>query len=343
MLAEIRGLRKELNLRCCPAGNGTWDEQVAAMDNQLADLEKMMSALEAQEKQHHTDNVESHSSIQAEIDNLRAAVQRMQDQSSSHASCTGTDAECADNSTAEVTKGGVEGGATSSQAVTGARRKSTAVEESAGAKSGDEEASEDGAGKKRERQEDEEEGEKKGADDEGSEEKRADKKKRAEVEERAEGERVEERAEEEPAAAEEPAAEELAEEEPKPKKRAGPAGPAQANQVDVDMAMPYGDLEPFGREDTAQELTEDSIRQSDMMVDQLERAEVSEEKRAVFRALTRLRGAAITSYDGIARSQTGNIDGYARTNQWRTAHPVHHLASDEADVKKWAFPDGADE
>ena len=42
------------------------------------------------------------------------------------------------------------------------------------------------------------------------------------------------------------------------------------------------------------------------MVDQLERAEVAEEKRAVFRALTRLRGAAITSFDGVARSQTGD-------------------------------------
>lgn len=119
--------------------------------------------------------------------------------------------------------------------------------------------------------------------------------------------------------------------------------PKMAAAPEVDMAMPYGDLEPFGREDTAQELTESSITESNAMVDQLERAEVAEEKRAVFRALTRLRGAAITSYDGIARSQTGNIDGYARSNQWRTAHPVHHLASDEADVSKWAFPDGADE
>ena len=32
----------------------------------------------------------------------------------------------------------------------------------------------------------------------------------------------------------------------------------------------------------------------------------------MFRALTRLRGAAITSYDGVARSQTGNIDESAR-------------------------------
>merc|ERR1719262_832208 len=79
--------------------------------------------------------------------------------------------------------------------------------------------------------------------------------------------------------------------------------PVQEKGIDVDTEMPYGELEPFGREDTAQELTESSIKESDEMVDQLERAEVAEEKRAVFRALTRLRGAAITSFDGVARSQ----------------------------------------
>merc|ERR1719181_513969 len=84
--------------------------------------------------------------------------------------------------------------------------------------------------------------------------------------------------------------------------------PVADKGIDIDTSMPYGDLEPFGREDTAQELTENSVRESDEMVDQLERAEVAEEKRAVFRALTRLRGAAITSFDGVARSQTGNID-----------------------------------
>lgn len=115
--------------------------------------------------------------------------------------------------------------------------------------------------------------------------------------------------------------------------------PAASGPLDVDMELPYGDLEPFGREDTAQELTEASIRESDAMVDQLERAEVAEEKRAVFRALTRLRGAAITSYDGVARSQTGNIDQFARANQWRSVHPVQHLANQESDISKWAFPD----
>jgi hypothetical protein len=115
-----------------------------------------------------------------------------------------------------------------------------------------------------------------------------------------------------------------------------------AEGIDIDTMMPYGELEPFGREDTAQELTESSVKESDEMVDQLERAEVAEEKRAVFRALTRLRGAAITSFDGVARSQTGNIDEYNKVHQWRSTHPLHHLADEEADISKWAFPDNAD-
>jgi len=120
------------------------------------------------------------------------------------------------------------------------------------------------------------------------------------------------------------------------------ATPVESKGIDIDTAMPYGDLEPFGREDTAQELTESSIKESDGMVDQLERAEVAEEKRAVFRSLTRLRGAAITSFDGVARSQTGNIDEYNKINKWRKSHPLHHLADEESDVSKWAFPDNAD-
>jgi len=118
--------------------------------------------------------------------------------------------------------------------------------------------------------------------------------------------------------------------------------PREESSFDIDGDMPYGDLEPFGREDTAQELTEASIKESDEMVDQLERAEVAEEKRAVFRALTRLRGAAITSFDGIARSQTGNIDEYNKQNRWRETHPLHHLADEESDVNKWAFPEDCD-
>jgi len=121
-----------------------------------------------------------------------------------------------------------------------------------------------------------------------------------------------------------------------------PCDSPAAGGIDIDTSMPYGELEPFGREDTAQELTEQSVTESDMMVDQLERAEVAEEKRAVFRALTRLRGAAITSFDGIARSQTGNIDEYNKVHKWRRSHPLHHLADEESDISKWAFPDNAD-
>jgi hypothetical protein len=126
------------------------------------------------------------------------------------------------------------------------------------------------------------------------------------------------------------------------KESAAAETPVQEKGIDVDTEMPYGELEPFGREDTAQELTESSIKESDEMVDQLERAEVAEEKRAVFRALTRLRGAAITSFDGVARSQTGNIDEYNKTHKWRKTHPLHHLADEESDISKWAFPDNAD-
>jgi len=132
--------------------------------------------------------------------------------------------------------------------------------------------------------------------------------------------------------------EKVAKKEPSDAERA----PVPKKSLDVDTEMPYGDLEPFGREDTAQELTENSIKESNAMVDQLEKAEVSEEKRAVFRALTRLRGAAITSYDGVARSQTGNIDDYSKVHQWRGNHPLRHLADEESDVAKWAFPDNAD-
>lgn len=129
--------------------------------------------------------------------------------------------------------------------------------------------------------------------------------------------------------------------EPDKEAEKSPAAP-KGNTFDFDGEMPYGDLEPFGREDTAQELTDSSIGESDRMVDQIEVAEVAEEKRAVFRALTRLRGAAITSFDGIARSQTGNIDEYNMRNKWRETHPLHHLADEEADVNKWAFPNDAD-
>eukprot|EP00931_Biecheleriopsis_adriatica_P086151 TRINITY_DN6086_c0_g1_i1.p1 TRINITY_DN6086_c0_g1~~TRINITY_DN6086_c0_g1_i1.p1 ORF type:complete len:313 (-),score=80.72 TRINITY_DN6086_c0_g1_i1:28-894(-) len=110
----------------------------------------------------------------------------------------------------------------------------------------------------------------------------------------------------------------------------------------VNTDLPFADIEPFGRENTAQDLTEASIRESDMMVDQIEKAEIAEENRAVFRALSRLRGAALASFDGIARAHQSNMQEYAKENQFRETHPVKHLANEEADVSKWAFPSTAD-
>ena len=61
----------------------------------------------------------------------------------------------------------------------------------------------------------------------------------------------------------------------------------------------------------------------------------------MFRALTRLGGEAITSFEVIARSQTGNIDQNSKTNKWCQTYPLHHLADEEADVSKWVFPNDA--
>ena len=46
---------------------------------------------------------------------------------------------------------------------------------------------------------------------------------------------------------------------------------------------------PFGRQDTAGELQDRAGKTQDSLVDAVENAEVAEVKRAVFRALTRLR------------------------------------------------------
>merc|ERR1719335_1523652 len=105
--------------------------------------------------------------------------------------------------------------------------------------------------------------------------------------------------------------------------------------------LPFGQLEAFGREDTAAELTEASIEESNKMVDQIERAVVSETKRSMFRALTRLRGATIASYDGMANAQAANVDNYARQKQWSKTHQLNHLANQEGNVESWAFPNRA--
>jgi len=103
-------------------------------------------------------------------------------------------------------------------------------------------------------------------------------------------------------------------------------------------AIPFGSLEAFGREDTASELTDASITESNAMVDQIEEAVVAETKRSMFRALTRLRGATIANFDGMANAQSANVAQYAKDKQWTQTHELNHLAKQEANVGKWAFP-----
>ena len=67
----------------------------------------------------------------------------------------------------------------------------------------------------------------------------------------------------------------------------------------------------FGKEDTAKELQDHAADTQDTLVDAVENAEVAEIKRAVFRALTRLRAATIKEFDTIARLETQAIDACA--------------------------------
>merc|ERR1719263_2440537 len=100
-------------------------------------------------------------------------------------------------------------------------------------------------------------------------------------------------------------------------------------------ALPFGQLEAFGREDTASELTDASIDESNSMIDQIERAVVAETKRSMFRALTRLRGSTIANFDGMANAQSANIDQYASGKVWTKTHDVKRLADQEDNVEHW--------
>ena len=72
----------------------------------------------------------------------------------------------------------------------------------------------------------------------------------------------------------------------------------------------------FGKEDTAKELQDHAADTQDTLVDAVENAEVAEIKRAVFRALTRLRAATIKEFDTIARLETQAIDAYAHESSF---------------------------
>eukprot|EP00930_Biecheleria_cincta_P101646 TRINITY_DN93299_c0_g1_i1.p1 TRINITY_DN93299_c0_g1~~TRINITY_DN93299_c0_g1_i1.p1 ORF type:complete len:191 (-),score=48.62 TRINITY_DN93299_c0_g1_i1:26-598(-) len=118
--------------------------------------------------------------------------------------------------------------------------------------------------------------------------------------------------------------------------------PEETEEDDGDVRLPFQNMKQFGDVESAEDLTNSSISETNGMVDQLEKAQIAEEKRAVFRSLTRLRGVAISSFDGIASAHTANIDRYSKTHKWNKEHPLKHLASEESDVKAWAFPQKAD-
>jgi len=66
-----------------------------------------------------------------------------------------------------------------------------------------------------------------------------------------------------------------------------------AKEMTNDLEANFNKIAPFGKEDTAKELQDHAAKTQDTLVDAVENAEAAEIKRAVFRALTRLRAATI--------------------------------------------------
>lgn len=106
---------------------------------------------------------------------------------------------------------------------------------------------------------------------------------------------------------------------------------AKASQQE--LSNNFNKIAPFGKEDTAKELQDHASKTQDTLVDAVENAEVAEIKRSVFRALTRLRAAAIKEFDTIARLETQAIDAYNDAHHYRGENPLSHMHEDEAPVE----------
>jgi hypothetical protein len=106
-----------------------------------------------------------------------------------------------------------------------------------------------------------------------------------------------------------------------------------ATEMTHDLEMNFNKIAPFGKEDTAKELQDHAAKTQNTLVDAVENAEVAEIKRAVFRALTRLRAATIKEFDTIARLETQAIDAYNDAHHYRAENPLAHLHEDEAPVE----------
>jgi hypothetical protein len=106
-----------------------------------------------------------------------------------------------------------------------------------------------------------------------------------------------------------------------------------ANEMTHEIESNFNKIAPFGKEDTAKELQDHASKTQDTLVDAVENAEVAEIKRSVFRALTRLRAAAIKEFDTIARLETQAIDAYNDAHHYRGENPLSHMHEDEAPVE----------
>eukprot|EP00403_Amphidinium_massartii_P019256 CAMPEP_0178412884 /NCGR_PEP_ID=MMETSP0689_2-20121128/22245_1 /TAXON_ID=160604 /ORGANISM="Amphidinium massartii, Strain CS-259" /LENGTH=232 /DNA_ID=CAMNT_0020034145 /DNA_START=65 /DNA_END=763 /DNA_ORIENTATION=+ len=115
--------------------------------------------------------------------------------------------------------------------------------------------------------------------------------------------------------------------------RSGAPEDELAKEMTHDLEMNFNKIAPFGKEDTAKELQDHAAKTQDTLVDAVENAEVAEIKRAVFRALTRLRAATIKEFDTIARLETQAIDAYNDAHHYRAENPLAHLHEDEAPVE----------
>jgi len=109
--------------------------------------------------------------------------------------------------------------------------------------------------------------------------------------------------------------------------------PSQSPEQGVQGAR----IAPFGKEDTAAELQNHAAKTQDTLVDAVENAEVAEIKRAVFRALTRLRAASIKEFDTIARLETQAIDEYNDAHHYRAENPLSYIHADEPKVSEDKF------
>jgi len=106
-----------------------------------------------------------------------------------------------------------------------------------------------------------------------------------------------------------------------------------SHEAEKDISNNFNKIAPFGKEDTAKELQDHASKTQDTLVDAVENAEVAEIKRSVFRALTRLRAAAIKEFDTIARLETQAIDAYNDAHHYRGENPLSHMHEDEAPVE----------